>query len=128
MQSKTLSKTHSRPDAPTLAGAKQNASQGPPKEVQKLPKIHSKPLPEFRASAFRKSATCLFLKENLHVEGQNHLFRDAFRSAGATVSASGPPEVTGFKGVSIFASKKFIPFLRQNAKSLAGAKQNASRN
>ena len=106
MQSKTLSKTHSRPDAPTLAGAKQNASQGPPKEAQKLPKINSKPLPEFRASAFRKSATCLFLKENLHVEGQNHLFRDAFRLAGANVSASGPPEVLCFIRVSFFYRKR----------------------
>ena len=62
------------------------------------------------------------------MEGPNPLFRDAFRVAQANDCASGPPEVTGFKGVSIFASKKIIPFLRQNAKSLAGAKQNASRN
>ena len=102
MQSKTQSKTHSRPDAQTLAPAKQKASQSSPKVPQKWPTIHSKPLPEFRASACRKSVTCLFLKENLHVEGPNHLFRDAFRLAQANVCASGPPEVLCFKRVSIF--------------------------
>ena len=104
MQSKTRSKNNSRPDAQTLAPAKQNASQSSPKEPPKWPTINSKPLPELRASASRKSATCLFLKENLHVEGQNHLFRDAFRLAGANVSASGPPEVLCFIRVSVFAS------------------------
>ena len=62
------------------------------------------------------------------MEGQNNLFRDAFRLAGANVSASGPPEVLCFIRVSVFCIVNVDSFLRQNAQTLAAAKRKASRN
>ena len=46
----TRLKTHPRPAAQTLAPAKQNASQSSPKEIHKLSKHNSEPLPEKRLS------------------------------------------------------------------------------